>query len=520
MAKDVRQLREDAAIATSGGKHKRALELYAELERIESADAQWPKRIAETYRKLGKSSDAVSAYERAADRYANNGFLVQAIAVCKLILQLEPKHQGTLRRLSEMNAAHTTGQTRIGTLSANNPALHENPSVAMLRGAQGTGGFPVAPMPPAVPAVPTVSRTRSKPITMAPGAALDGMALRDIVDGSRAMNDDGSSPGITLIPLDDSEAFGHEDSQVAVSVSTGELDVDLDEDDLEEAEELDLADIEDINDIPLPEPKRVSGSARRALAATPLFAAMEPAAIETMIAQLELVPLPANDVVFTEGDPGDALYIVAEGEVSVCTEGPPRVEIQRLKAGAFFGEVALVTDTPRTATVTTVMATELLKINRATLAVLLESHPDVLRALLRFVRERLVERWTRTSPIFRPFNSSERNALVARFRFLEIEGGSRIVAAKAKPDGLYILLAGRAEIARGDGTVIAIGPGELIGEGALLSGGKLDYEVRATGKCLALCLPAAEFREIIMTHPHVLEYIGDHAEQRRKLEMT
>ena len=45
-------------------------------------------------------------------------------------------------------------------------------------------------------------------------------------------------------------------------------------------------------------------------------------------------------------------------------------------------------------------------------------------------------------------------------------------------------------------------------------------DVRAIGKCLALCLPTVDFREIIMTHPHVLEYIGDQADQHNKLEMT
>jgi hypothetical protein len=43
--------------------------------------------------------------------------------------------------------------------------------------------------------------------------------------------------------------------------------------------------------------------------------------------------------------------------------------------------------------------------------------------------------------------------------------------------------------------------------------------VIAKGKSLALCLPAADFRDIIMTHPHVLEYIGEAAEHSRKLQI-
>src|SRR6185503_8198675 len=100
MAKDVRALREEAAEASASGKYKRALAAYLELERLEPRDAQWSKRAAETYRRLGKDKDAVEAYGRSADRYAQGGFLVQAIAVCKLILQIDPRNDDALKRLA------------------------------------------------------------------------------------------------------------------------------------------------------------------------------------------------------------------------------------------------------------------------------------------------------------------------------------------------------------------------------------------------------------------------------------
>src|SRR6187431_797261 len=99
MPKDARALREEAAAANAAGKYKRALAAYLELERLEPRDAQWAKRAAETYRRLGNNKNAVEAFERSCDRYAQNGFLVQAIAVCKLILQIEPQHAGSLGRL-------------------------------------------------------------------------------------------------------------------------------------------------------------------------------------------------------------------------------------------------------------------------------------------------------------------------------------------------------------------------------------------------------------------------------------
>src|SRR5262249_60526535 len=95
MSKDGRGLREEAAAATAAGKYKKALAAYLELERLEPRDAQWAKRAAEIYRRLGKDGDAIDAYARAADRYAQNGFLVQAIPGGKLILQVGPDPDAT-----------------------------------------------------------------------------------------------------------------------------------------------------------------------------------------------------------------------------------------------------------------------------------------------------------------------------------------------------------------------------------------------------------------------------------------
>jgi len=118
MARDARQLRQEAAEATSAGKHKRALGAYLELETLEPRDAQWPKRAGETYRKLSRNHDAIDAFTRAADRYAQGGFLVQAIAVCKLILQIDPRHDAALQRIAAMNEQIGAGPTRAVTPTA------------------------------------------------------------------------------------------------------------------------------------------------------------------------------------------------------------------------------------------------------------------------------------------------------------------------------------------------------------------------------------------------------------------
>src|SRR5690349_9155250 len=178
MAKDARALREEAAEATAAGKYKRALAAYLELERLEPRDAQWAKRAGETYRRLGNHKHAIEAFNRSAERYAQNGFLVQAIAVCKLVLQIDPQHVDTLRRLATMNEQIGQAPTRAGGMAENNPALHEDPNVAAIRRASGAAP---AQHPPGRGRSPTpqiaIARTKSKPIEVVHGAALETVQL-------------------------------------------------------------------------------------------------------------------------------------------------------------------------------------------------------------------------------------------------------------------------------------------------------------------------------------------------------
>jgi CRP-like cAMP-binding protein len=531
MAKDGRALREEAAAAVAAGKHKRALAAYLELERLESNDAQWAKRAGETYRRLGNRSNAIEAFERSAERYAQNGFLVQAIAVCKVILQLDPNHADTFRRLAEMNEQIGAGQTRAASMAENNPALHENPSVAAIRQGRTTTDSSVRTPDDGLsrprkdyegyrrsrkstPPVLAIPRTKSRPVALPLGAALDSVDLKTEVPTSHQR--DGGEPGIHVIPIDD-EAFEQTTTNVDVlGIRSLKRDAPDEILELEESTELELSDLEEI---PLPQPRVIGAAAARALAATPLFAGMPSDALQALVANLQLVSLARGELLFREGDPSDALYVIVEGEVSVETKGPPSVETSRLGPGAFIGEVALMTDQPRSATVVGVQPAELLRIDRHTLSRVLANHGDVLRAVLRFVRDRLVDRWMRTSPLFRPFNDAQRIELAAKFKFLEIDAGTVLLGAGHRPDGLYIVLAGQFVVLRNKSAVAQLGPGDLIGETALLSGGAFKSDVVARGKGLALCLPAAVFREVIMTHPHVLEYIGEQAEHSRRLQI-
>ena len=97
------------------------------------------------------------------------------------------------------------------------------------------------------------------------------------------------------------------------------------------------------------------------LRAIPIFAPLPPAPLEHLAANLERVSFPAGSVVFRQGDEGDRFYVIEQGEVEISVGGvEPKVEGR----GGYFGEIALLRDVPRTASVSARTDVELYALDR------------------------------------------------------------------------------------------------------------------------------------------------------------
>jgi len=98
--------------------------------------------------------------------------------------------------------------------------------------------------------------------------------------------------------------------------------------------------------------------------------------------------------VFSQGDPGDALYGVASGRVRISASGPDGREIflNIMEPGDSFGEIALLDGAPRTASATASAPSELFVIKREPFLSLLQRDPKVTYQLLQLLCQRI--RWT------------------------------------------------------------------------------------------------------------------------------
>ena len=121
------------------------------------------------------------------------------------------------------------------------------------------------------------------------------------------------------------------------------------------------------------------------VAKVPFFQTIGASTIAEVARLLRPRDYPAGAVIVRLGDPGDCMYFIASGEVEIVISPEP----PRLGAGEFFGEIALLTGTPRTATVIAVEPCTLLRLDILEFRELMGRQPDLARVIYDAAHQRL-----------------------------------------------------------------------------------------------------------------------------------
>src|SRR5205823_15031602 len=132
-------------------------------------------------------------------------------------------------------------------------------------------------------------------------------------------------------------------------------------------------------------------SATDVLQKVPLFSQLSPADLQRVVEVARDRAYPKHSVILFEDDPGDALYVVAKGQVKVVLIGEDGREVilSVLGEGDFFGEMSLIDEEPRSAHVIAMEDSNLLVIRREDFQAILQQSPGIAMGLLRELSRRL-----------------------------------------------------------------------------------------------------------------------------------
>ncbi|MBI3183176.1 MAG: cyclic nucleotide-binding domain-containing protein [Myxococcales bacterium] len=267
-------------------------------------------------------------------------------------------------------------------------------------------------------------------------------------------------------------------------------------------------------------PEELSAERREAgeLPKIPLFSDLPPDAFIELFERCPLRRFDEGERVVEEGSLGDSFFVICAGSVRVYRyhDGEKR-ELAVLPESSFFGEMALLSGAPRTASVEAASPeTQLLEISAPVLAQLSHRYPQVSQALKKFCRQRMLSNVMRSSALFQPFNRDDRRDLIQKFRARDVRKAQVVIREGEQTDGLYVVLSGEVEVKKTGQRLALLREGDIFGEMSLLKKTAATATVAALKHTSLLRLPRADFDELIMSHPQILALVADLTEDRRR----
>ncbi|MCA9667321.1 MAG: cyclic nucleotide-binding domain-containing protein [Myxococcales bacterium] len=249
----------------------------------------------------------------------------------------------------------------------------------------------------------------------------------------------------------------------------------------------------------------------------PLLSDLDVEGFEALIPLVEVRALPAGHVVIEEGSDGTAFYVVVRGVVEVRRG---ETSLAFLRSGAFFGEMALLTRSPRTATVRCDGPTILLELGREGVEELANHNPNVGRVLGDYTRQRLLGNLMATSPLFAPLDPARRRELMQMFETHLYADGDVVLAEGDVSPGLHVVLSGAVHVTKDDDgeqmTLADLEAGEVFGEISLIQQSPATATVHAVRKSVVLLLPRQAFNARVGEFPEVLTHVYKLSQARKE----
>lgn len=352
--------KEEALSLLSRGEWKRALEAFQKHLEMEPDDLRTRLKRAELLEKLGKRKEALEEYRDIAEAYANDGFLLQAISVNKMILRINPSLREIHERLAQLYAR------RVQTISSSRPL-------------------------PYIPLLSDLTQEELQPlldrvqINTYPKDALicqegePGDSLMVICRGKVGIYKRSKGKEVCVRELGEGDCFGElgfflDRNRQATVKSLAECELmELNRKELEAIIQKYPRVNEVLEDL---FQKRVLDNL---LALSPLFSPLSVADRKEVAKRFRLLNLPAETLIFKGGDPPRSLYLIQRGEVEIFTQDRHKnhVRLGNLGGGDFFGEIGVLFNTPRMAFAKTTQPTDLLELDKENFDRLLKKFPQL-----------------------------------------------------------------------------------------------------------------------------------------------
>jgi len=268
-----------------------------------------------------------------------------------------------------------------------------------------------------------------------------------------------------------------------------------------------LTDVEDFVAPSFPKTDRGTKFLKDALSEKFIFSGLTDEELMLLINAMHRYKFHANEAIIEQGDTGDYFYVLRKGQVRFLVDG---TNVGEASNGVSFGELALLYDSPRAATVLAVSECLTYRVDQHTFRTLLASNKNQ--------EEKKRVELLRRVEIFNGIGSKELTKIAEAMTQIHLKDGKLIIRKGDVGSVFYIIQNGEvkiSEIGLGDdqcGDRI-LKPGQYFGERALVTGEKRSANATAIGSCTLLWISKESFETIIGS----LENIINQTNKKRML---
>ncbi len=266
-----------------------------------------------------------------------------------------------------------------------------------------------------------------------------------------------------------------------------------------------------------PNPQTLSGDLITYIQASELFSRLDASVLQKLNAEVKHLVVKKDQLLFRQGDPSDAMYLVISGnlEVSITHDDGKETIVGQVGPGKPVGEMQILAGGERTANVYAIDDAALVKIPKSVFERLSKDAPQAIEQMAGIIRRRLKHNQLAIMlpKIFGALSEEALKAIESELEWVELKQGDLLFKQGDPGDRFYILVAGRlsAFTRDADGQEHLIGEvarGESVGEMGVLTDEQRAANVRAVRDSELVKFSKAAFDRITDQHPQVLRYIS------------
>jgi CRP-like cAMP-binding protein len=249
----------------------------------------------------------------------------------------------------------------------------------------------------------------------------------------------------------------------------------------------------------------------------PLFSGLSISETKTLIEGTKTKKLAPNEILFKEGDDPMAFYIVAEGEMGLFTEAGLKKD---LKEGEFFGEIALLGNKKRTATLKAKTKVSLLEYSKSMLIDIFIHYPALEERLLRFYFWRVFQQLALQHPFFRDYCEEDLSHFFYLHKGNRVRAHTVLIQEEQPASRVLLLLDGEVEITQQGTPIGRAYPGDFLGEMGVLNSSRRSAQAATATVCDYLECPDYLFDSLCKQFPKLKSWLEEKAAHREAAKVS